>query len=140
MAEWWSIEVFDASEQTARRWKDTYQDALTEAAITNGALYWEWHEHQYGVVFEVMFEDDARWEAFRELPAVRTALDSVPDPVDGLLIYRGRGGGAGPRLPRKPKPAPSALAAELPEPQQEKVVRLVRSEPPGHPYRTPTGA
>jgi hypothetical protein len=134
VAEWWSIEVFDASAQPARRWKDAYQDALTEAAITNGATYWEWHEHRYGVAFEVLFDDDAQWEAFRALPAVRTALDAVPDPVNGLLIYRGRGGGAGPRVPRKPKPAPSARAVELPEPVIDEVVSAIRSDPPTHPY------
>jgi hypothetical protein len=135
MAEWWSIEVFDAEQQPARQWKEAHQDAITEAAITNGATYWEWHEHQYGVVFEVLFEEDEQWEAFRELPAVRTALDSVPDPVNGLLIYKGRGGGAGPRKPRKPKPAPSAQAVELPEPVADEIVKLVKSEPPAHPYQ-----
>jgi hypothetical protein len=135
MAEWWSIEVFDAQQQPARQWKEAHQDAITEAAITNGATYWEWHEHQYGVVFEVLFEEDEQWEAFRELPAVRTALDSVPDPVNGLLIYKGRGGGAGPRKPRKPKPAPSAQAVELPEPVADEIVKLVQSEPPAHPYQ-----
>jgi hypothetical protein len=135
MAEWWSIEVFDAETQPARRWKEAYQDALTEAAITNGATYWEWHEHQYGVVFEVLFDDDAQWEAFRELPAVRAALDNVPDPVNGLLIYRGRGGGAGPRVPRKPKPAPSTSAMELPVPAIDEVVKVTKSDPPRHPYQ-----
>jgi hypothetical protein len=132
MSEWWSIEVFDAAAQPARRWKDAYQDALTEAAVTHGATYWEWHEHRYGVVFEVLFDSDDQWEAFRALPAVRAALDNVPDPVNGLIIYRGRGGGAGARKPRKPGPAPIASAVELPEPAAETVVRLTRSEmPPG---------
>ena len=111
MSEWWSIEVFDASELPARRWKDSYQDDLTEAALTNGALEWAWHEHRYGVVFEVLFDSDEQWEAFRALPAIRSALDGVPDPVNGLIVYRGRGGGSGPRKPRKPKPAPGASAA-----------------------------
>jgi hypothetical protein len=135
MAEWWSIEVFDAEAQPARRWKEAYQDSLTEAAITNGATYWEWHEHQYGVVFEVLFDEDAQWDAFRELPAVRAALDNVPDPVNGLLIYRGRGGGAGPRVPRKPKPAPGASAMELPEPVVEEIVKVIKSDPEPHPYQ-----
>jgi Family of unknown function (DUF5998) len=108
VSEWWSIEVFDASELPARRWKDSYQDDLTEAALTNGAIEWAWHEHRYGVVFEVLFDSDARWEVFRALPAVRSALDGAPDPVNGLIVYRGRGGGSGPRKPRKPRPAPGA--------------------------------
>lgn len=128
MAEWWSIEVFDASELPARRWKEAHQDALTEAAVTHGATYWEWHEHKHGVVFEVLFDDDNQWERFRELPAVRAALDDVPDPANGLLIYRGRGGSAGSRKPRKPKPAPSASAIELPEPETERVFKLATAE------------
>jgi len=135
MAEWWSIEVFDAEVLSARQWKQAHQDAIIEAAITHGATYWEWHEHQYGVVFEVLFEDEAQWEAFRALVAVQSALDNVPDPVNGLLIYKGRGGGAGPRKPRKPKPAPSAMSVELPEPEQDKVVKLITSEAPAHPYK-----
>jgi hypothetical protein len=133
VSEWWSIEVFDAAEQPARRWKDSYQDELTEAAITNGAIYWEWHEHRYGVVFEVLFDSDQQWEAFRALPAVRSALDSVPDPVNGLIVYRGRGGGAGPRKPRRPKPAPSASSMALPEPADERILHLTGIGLPGMP-------
>jgi hypothetical protein len=135
MAEWWSIEVFDARVQSARQWKEAHQDAVTEAAITNGATYWEWHEHRHGVVFEVLFEKDEQWDAFRALAAVQAALDDVPDPLNGLLIYKGRGGGAGPRQPRKPKPAPSAMSVELPEPAAEEVIRLIKSEAPAHPYK-----
>jgi hypothetical protein len=124
MAEWWSIEVFHGDKEPATRWQDSYSDALTEAAVTNGALYWEWREFTYGVVFEVCFADEGRWEAFRNLPAVRGALDSVPDPVNGLLIYRGRGGAAGGRKPRKPKPAPGAAALELEEPRKRRWFRL----------------
>jgi hypothetical protein len=69
------------------------------------------------VVFEICFENEERRETFLSLPTVRAALDGVPDPVNGLLVYRGRGGGAGARKPRKPKPAPSASAVSLPEPQ-----------------------
>ena len=111
VSEWWSIEVFDAAELPARRWQDSYSGALIEAALTNGALYWEWHEHRYGVVFEVLFDSGPQWESFRGLPAVRAALDGVPDPVNGLLVYRGRGGGSGPRKPRKPKPAAGPRAS-----------------------------
>ncbi len=137
MSEWWSIEVFDARELPARRWKDAYQDKLTEAAVTYGALSWEWHEHRCGVVFEVLFDSGEQWEAFRTLPAVRSALDAVPDPVNGLIVYRGRGGGAGPRQPRRPRPAPSAGAMALPEPSGERVLDLAgiggEPGPPGLP-------
>lgn len=124
MAQWWSIEVFHGEKLPASIWRDAYEDALTEAAVTNGALYWEWHEYRYGVIFEVCFSTDEQWEAFRDLPSVRGALDAAPDPVNGLLIYRGRGGASGSRKPRKPKPAPSAAALELEEPAQERRVDL----------------
>lgn len=124
MAQWWSIEVFHGEKLPASSWRDAYEDALTEAAVTNGALYWEWHEYRYGVIFEVCFSTDEQWEAFRDLPSVRGALDAAPDPVNGLLIYRGRGGASGSRKPRKPKPAPSAAALELEEPEQERRIDL----------------
>ena len=84
MAEWWSIEVFSGDKLPASGWRYAYEDDLTEAAITHGAMYYEWHDTEYGVIFEVLFRDDEQWEAFRALPAVRAALDGVPDPVNGL--------------------------------------------------------
>jgi hypothetical protein len=104
MAEWWSIEVFHG-EFRARQWQDAYSSVLTESAVTAGATGWEWHEHRWGVVFEVEFGEDSRWETFRAIPAVQAALDAVPDPVNGLLVYGGRGGGAGASSPRRPRPA-----------------------------------
>jgi hypothetical protein len=127
MAEWWSIEVFSGDKLPASGWRYAYEDELTEAAITHGALYYEWHDTEYGVIFEVLFPSDSEWEAFRALPAVRAALDGVPDPVNGLLIYRGRGGAAGGTKPRKPKPAPGAAALELEEPKEERrIVKVAR--------------
>ena len=129
MAEWWSIEVFHA-DQSARRWKDSYERALIEAALANGALDWAWHEHRTGVVLELAFRDDAGWEAFRALPAVVAALDSAPDPVNGLIIYRGRGGASGSRWPRRRGPRPSAGAMALTEPAEERRVDVTGTEPP----------
>ena len=126
MAEWWSIEVFSGDKLPASGWRYAYEDELTEAAITNGALYYEWHDTEYGVIFEVLFPGDREWESFCALPAVRAALDGVPDPVNGLLIYRGRGGAAGGTKPRKPKPAPGAAALELEEPKEERRIKLAR--------------
>jgi hypothetical protein len=126
MAEWWSIEVFSGDKLPASGWRYAYEDELTEAAITNGALYYEWRDTEYGVIFEVLFRADKDWESFRDLSAVRAALDGVPDPVNGLLIYRGRGGAAGGTKPRKPKPAPSAAALELEEPKEERRLRFQR--------------
>jgi len=81
----------------------------------------------------VLFGSDEQWEVFRALPAVRSALDGAPDPVNGLIIYRGRGGGSGPRKPRKPRPAPGASAMALPEPEEEPVLHLAGVAPPGKP-------
>jgi hypothetical protein len=128
MAEWFSIEVFSGDKLPASAWRYSYEDALTEAAVTSGALYWDWHDSQYGVVFEVCFATDEQWAAFRALPTVRGALDAVPDPVNGLLIYRGRGGAAGSRKPRSPKPAPGAAALELDEPRENRRFRLANAE------------
>jgi hypothetical protein len=126
MAEWWSIEVFSGDKLPASGWRYAYEDDLTEAAITHGALYYEWHDTEYGVIFEVLFPGDQEWESFRALPGVRAALDGVPDPVNGLLIYRGRGGAAGGTKPRKPKPAPGAAALELDEPKEERRLKRAR--------------
>ncbi len=131
MAEWWSIEVFHG-ELAAGRWRDTYSSILIESAVASGAISWEWHEHRWGVVLEVEFAGDSQWEAFRGVPAVRAALDAVPDPVNGL-VYRGRGGGAGAASPRRPRPAAGAGAMALPEPRDEDRVDVTTTDPPGLP-------
>jgi hypothetical protein len=148
VAEWWTVEVFSADKMPASAWRYSYEDVLTEAAITHGALYWDWYDSQYGVVFEVCFATDAQWVEFRTLATVKGALDAVPDPVNGLLVYRGRGGAAGSRKPRKPKPAPGAAALELDEPRAMRRIRLaaarsaaidelLRTEDPAAPLEEP---
>jgi hypothetical protein len=82
------------------------------------------------VVLEVEFAEDAQWERFRNLPAVQAALDAVPDPVNGLLVYRGRGGGAGATSPRRPRPVTGAGAMALPEPGGEPVLNLTSATAP----------
>src|ERR1700742_3222460 len=110
MAEWWSIEVFHA-DLSARQWKSSYANALEEAAPAHGAL-------------------DAAWQTYRTLPAVRAALDAAPDPVNGLIVYRGRGGASGSRWPRRRGPKPSADALARPEPAETRVLHLTESSPP----------
>ena len=39
------------------------------------------YRSDHGVVLEVAFLDEWRWELFYELPAVQAALDAAPDPV-----------------------------------------------------------
>ena len=113
--DFWTIEVLDGS-SSADLWKDAYGDSLVEAANTHGVSDWAWSHHRWGVVLEVQFTDEADWLRFRALPTVRAALDAVPDPA-GLIIYNGKGGGAGVRVPRCPPrhPAAGAIAAALPE-------------------------
>jgi hypothetical protein len=121
--EWLTFEVLDG-EVPASEWRRAYDDALIEAGVTNGASYWEWHLTPWGVVLELAFDSDEQLERFRSLPVVRAALDAVPDRVAGLLVYRGRGGGSGALVPRRPRPAPVAGAAPLPEPERDELVRL----------------
>jgi hypothetical protein len=118
--EWWSIEVFNGRSPAAR-WKDAHGEALVEAALTNGVVDWAWHEYRWGVVLEVAFAAEWRWERFYGLPAVQAALDATPDPVKGLLVHRGRGGSSGARLPRRPRPLAGAGAVELPEPDPDPI-------------------
>ena len=132
MAEWWSIEVFHG-EFRARQWQDAYSPVLTESAVTAGATGWEWHEHRWGVVFEVEFGEDSRWETFRAIPVVRAALDAVPDLVNGLPAYRGRGGGAGAPSPRRPRPAAGAGAMAVSRPGAGERAGLTAAPPPGPP-------
>lgn len=139
-AEWWSIEVFNAEvpgrTASATVWRDIHRDALVESAITNGATEWEWHEFTWGVVFELCFADEEQWQAWRCLPVVQAALDAVPDPVNGFVAYRGRGGSAATRVPRRPRTPLGAATAELPIPADvvhEVVSSYDRSDPREHP-------
>jgi hypothetical protein len=132
MAEWWSIEVLHG-EVSAFRWQEQHDSALIEAALTHRVRDGAWHADRWGVVFEVLFDTEEQWETFRNLPVVRAALDAVPDPLNGLLIYRGQGGGAGARESRRPRPAPSSAAASLPGPADEAYLDLtaVSASQPG---------
>jgi hypothetical protein len=116
--EWWSIEVFNGT-FSAARWQDAHSASLLESAISNGAVDWAWHRHRWGVVLEVAFGQEAQWARFRALPSVQAALDAVPDPVNGLLVHRGRGGAAGWFSRRRPRPHAGAGAVALPEPDPE---------------------
>jgi hypothetical protein len=126
---WWSVEVLDGSSGSARGWRDAHGAALSEAAVTNGAYDWEWHAHRWGVLLEIAFASDERWQAYRALPVVGASLDAVPDPVNGLIVYPGRGGSAGSVKPRRPRPIAGAGAAALPQ-EQEPILHAVAE---GHP-------
>ena len=115
MSAWYSIEVFDGA-TSASVWAETYRDVLMETAVTSGASDWSWHRHTWGVVFEVSFADEAAWELYANLPVILAALDAVPDPVTGLIVYRGRGGSSGSAYPRKPRPLIGSGSAALPLP------------------------
>ncbi|WP_431967073.1 hypothetical protein [Actinacidiphila sp. bgisy160] len=117
-ADWWSIEVLNASTPAAA-WRDAYASTLVESAVTNRALAWEWHTYRWGVVFELCFREEEHWLGWRALPGTRAALDAVPDPVSGVLVHRGRGGTSGAFVPRAPHRSPGAAAVGLPEPAPE---------------------
>ncbi|WP_326944459.1 MULTISPECIES: hypothetical protein [unclassified Amycolatopsis] len=129
MDHWLTIEVFDG-ESTASLWRLARGDALTEAALTNGAEQWVWHEHRWGVVLEIEFRSEESRDAFRALPVVTAALDAVPDPARGLLVYPGRGGGAGTRNPRRPRPKPMSDAGAVPVPVEQVRMGLADPMPP----------
>jgi len=112
---WFSIEVFDGA-SSAALWADAYGDAIVESAFGAGATDWHWHRNTWGTVLELEFGDEAAWEDFQLLPGVVAALDNVPDPVSGLLLYKGRGGSAGRVQPRRPRPLAGSGAAALPLP------------------------
>jgi hypothetical protein len=137
MAEWLTIEVVGAG-FPASRWRRAHEDALLEAALAHGVSTWEWHGLSWGVVLELLFDDDERLERYRRLPAVTAALDAVPDRASGLAVYRGRGGGSGARVPRRPSPLPRAGAAAWPDPLPELWVELAsgRYALAGDPGRT----
>lgn len=115
---WMSIEVFDGR-FSASSWSESWGDQLVENALFSGAVDWNWHKSSWGVIFEVAFKDEASWEAYRDSVAVQAALDAVPDPVSGLIVYRGRGGNSGAAKPRKPRPLIGSGAAALPLPLDE---------------------
>jgi hypothetical protein len=115
MAEWYSIEVFDGA-SSAALWAEAHGDMLLESALSSGATDWSWHRHTWGTVLELEFEDAAAWDRWRSLPQVQAALDAVPDPVSGLIIYRGRGGSSGSPRSRKPRPLVGSGSAALPLP------------------------
>ena len=126
---WWSIEVLDGATLPAARWRDAHGNALTEAAVTHGAYAWHWQAHSWGVLFEIGFRGDEQWSRFRDLPGVHAALDAVPDPVNGLLVYPGRGGSSGRVQPRRPRPVAGAGAAALPIEPEIIEARLAECHP-----------
>ena len=124
MAEhWWSIEVLDRA-YSAEQWRAAHYAALVEAALTRGAVDFAWTPHSWGVILEFAFRDSDAWVEYRHLPAVTAALDAVPDPVNGLMIYQGRGGSSASADLRRPKPRTGAGSAPLPvEPEPIIVAR-----------------
>lgn len=123
---WLTIEVLDGTEYPASSWRRAHGEQLIEAAVTNRARQWLWHEHRWGVVLEIEFSDEEARDAFRRLPVVTAVLDSAPDPVTGLMVYPGRGGGSSSRVPRGPRPLPMAGAGAAAEPHEDEVVDLTR--------------
>jgi hypothetical protein len=112
---WYSIEVFDGA-SSASLWAEAHGDTIIETAFGGGATDWSWHRHTWGVVLEVEFSDDSAWMSFLDAVRVRAALDAVPDPITGLIVYRGRGGSGFSPEPRRPRPLIGSGSAALPLP------------------------
>lgn len=117
--EFWTIEVAHGPQLSAGRWRDAHGESLVEAALTHGAQEWAWVVRDWGVLLEVAFDDETDWLRFRGTPAVQAALDAVPDPVNGLFVYSGRGGSSAAPVPRRPRVPLGAGAAALPVPDPE---------------------
>jgi hypothetical protein len=122
-----SIEVLDG-EYPASVWAEAHGDSLIQAALLHGAVDWQLHHLRWGVVLELGFANQEQWDRFRADAAVDAALEAVPNPDFGLLIYRGWGGSSWPREPRRPRPLAGAGAAALPLPLED--VFVERPAPP----------
>jgi hypothetical protein len=120
---WITVEVFDGALSdggtSAAAWARAWHDRIVEAAITGGAAFWDEHEHRWGVVLEFVFVDERQRDAFQHAPVLGAALDAAPDPIRGVAVYPHRGGGAGSRQPRRPRPLLQSGAATLPEPDPD---------------------
>ena len=112
---WYSIEVFDGA-SSASLWAEAHGDTIIETALGYGATDWSWHRHTWGVVLELGFADDTAWTLFLDTTRLRAALDAVPDPLTGLIVYRGRGGSGFTPEPRRPRPLAGSGSAALPLP------------------------
>lgn len=114
-----SIEVLDAA-FPASSWQQGFGDRLIATALEHGATEWRWVERPWGVVLEIAFSSEKWCLRWRDLPAIRSAFDAVPDPVNGLIFHRGWGGTSGSGEPRRPRPVAGAGAAEVPVPEPDK--------------------
>jgi hypothetical protein len=116
--EWLTLEVLDAG-TPASAWLRAWHDSLIQTAIASGAIFWDEHEHAWGVVLEFAFADETARERFRHHATVTAALDATPDPVNGTMVYPHRGGGTGVRVPRRPRPLLDSGTLALPEPEPD---------------------
>jgi hypothetical protein len=115
MSVWMSIEIFNGA-YAAQLWADNHVDTFIEAAIVHGAVDWDRKKTAWGVAIEIEFDSEKAWKEFRNAAAIRTLLNNVPDPVNGVLIYRGRSldGGSTARRSKKPKSGAGGAALNLP--------------------------
>lgn len=128
MAEWFSIEVFDGP-FPARTWAESYGDSMIQSAVSHGCTNWEWHYLSWGAVLELEMPGEQAFELLRSLAEIRAALEAVPDPLTGLLIYRGRGGSSGSQWPRRPRPRAGSGAEALPLPIEDLFSDLIGARP-----------
>lgn len=116
--QWLTIEVLDAG-TPASAWQRAYGDALIEAAVGFGCVYWDGRAHGWGVILELCFLDESPRDQFAASALLHAALDAAPDAVNGVVVYPHRGGGAGARVPRMPRPYAGAGAVSIPTPTEQ---------------------
>lgn len=133
MDEWWSIEISGAEFELAT-WVRARGSDVIRTALEHGARDWDRVSGTWGVVLEFCFADTlvvtAGRPGFVDNPLVKAALDAVPDPINGLFLYPGRGGSSAAGVPRRPRPAPVAVAAVLPEPETRAEPARLATTPP----------
>jgi hypothetical protein len=109
--------VSNSASGSARTWSEAYGDVLIGVALSSGATSWDWRHEPWGSVLELELPDEAAWSQFLAIDAVRASLEAVPDPVNGLSVHPGRGGSAGTRDPRRPRPLSGSGSASVPLPE-----------------------
>jgi len=85
---WLTLEIYHGEVTSADRWRDERGESLIEAAITNTAREWQWHNLRWGVILEVLFDNEQTRDALRDLPAVVAALDAVPTCLRAPRLHR----------------------------------------------------
>jgi hypothetical protein len=108
------FEISDTSRPPAHDWAGTWLEGMLNDARRSGSTAEEVTELGTVLIIELSFPSADEWRGFRDEPRTLRALHQVPDPVEGLQIYRWFGEGSRDREPRSPRPASGTGAVALP--------------------------